>query len=214
VVDAAHPRGRVRTAPRTLVKDISVNRALRWLARAVPVPTVLLVRHPCAVVESIMRTPWSWEKWTRDDVEAALRVTMRDVLGADLPVARLADERPRYLAAWWAVETRAALSALEDVGWGTVVAFEDLVADPAAEIEAIGGPLGFHDLQIDATRPSHVTAESSPLRSGASPVDSWRARLSPGDVTAVIETAHAFGAPLYTDAVYPDRSLMPASMRT
>ncbi len=144
----------------------------------------------------------------------ALRVTMRDVLGADLPVARLADERPRFLAAWWAVETRSALAALEDVESGTVVAFEDLVADPAAEVEAIGGPLGFHDLRIDATRPSHVTAASSPLRSGASPVDSWRARLSPDDATAVIETAHAFGAPLYTDAVYPDRSVIPAPTRT
>jgi hypothetical protein len=205
------PRSRLRTAPRTLVKDVSVNRSLRWVTQAVPVPTVLLIRHPCAVVESMMRTPWSWASWTRDGIEAALRATLRDVLDDEMPAARLAGDRARMLAAWWAVETRAALAALADVPCGLVVAYEDLVADPVGQMASISGPLGVGDLQIDADRPSHVTADSSPLRSGASPVDSWRTRLPRREATAIVDTAHAFGVALYTGALGPDRSLIPRS---
>jgi hypothetical protein len=203
------PRSRLQTAPRTLVKDVSVTRGLWWMVRAVPVPVVLLVRHPCAVVESMLRTGWAWQDWTRDDVEAALTITLCDVFDRELPAARLPGDRPRLLAAWWAVSTLAALAALAGRQGGWVVAFEDLVVDPPAEMHAFSGPLGFDDLLIDAARPSFMTSRSSPLRGGASPLDSWRERLSPHDTAAVLETAHSFGATFYTEAIHPDRDAMP-----
>ena len=204
------PRSRLRSAPRTLVKDVSTNRALWWLSQTVPVPTVLLIRHPCAVVESMLRTGWAWRDWTRDAVEAALSITVRDLFGDELPVGWLADERPRLLAAWWAISTRAALAALQDTDRSWVVAFEDLVADTDAEIRAFTDDLGFDNLQFDASRPSFMTARSSSLLSGDTPVDNWRKRLSYHETEAILDTAHSLGVPFYTEAIYPDHSLIDA----
>lgn len=191
------PRRRLWTARRTLVKDVHVNRALWWLAALQPVPIVLLVRHPCAVVESMLRAPWEWHQWSRQRVAVALSGTMRTVLADDLPPGGVPATLPAMFAATWAVETRAALAALRDREASAVVFYEDLVTDPVETVRMLGDRLGLDDTKFDASRPSRTTLTSSPLLSGTPPIGSWRGRLAPDEIAGIIDTTHRFGVPIY-----------------
>jgi hypothetical protein len=219
------PRGRVRRSRRTLVKEVRISRALPWLVDRWPVPTVVLLRHPCAVVESELRASAAreWLQWPEAQIAAVLR---RD-LGDDAP-AWLADAdtgtgtgagggagaaRPRLLAALWAVETRAALAAARRAGDRCrVVTYEELVRAPEATVAQLASFAGLHDVAPDPGRLSYMTNPRSPLRQGADPVSAWVDRLDPQLADQVVATVHQLGVGFYGRDPEPDPPALAAAL--
>jgi hypothetical protein len=198
------PLRRIRTARRTLVKDVRVNRALGWLDAAVPVPTVLLVRHPCAVVESMLRADEEWRRWGHDDVAAVVEAAW----AGTGPVPAVPRDRPELLAALCALDLRVALEALQGRPHATIVAYEDLVTEPEAELRRLEKRLGLSLGALEPRRPSFTTLKSSPLRHGGDPLTSWQSRLPERTAHAIVDTAHRFGVTLYAAGPRPDRDVL------
>ena len=198
------PRHRLLTGSRILVKEVFINRALWWMKGVQSVPTVLLVRHPCAVVESMLRAPMEWHEWPQEGIASALTLTLAQ-LDEELPVGGVPTDQVGLLAALWAVETRAAITALRGERESWMVFYEDLVHDPVGMAHAVGCRLGLYALRFDADRPSRSTRAPSPFDSKGA-LGNWRSRLSGEAVAAIVDTAHAFGVRAYTDRLEPERT--------
>lgn len=220
------PRRRLRAATRTLIKEVRISRALGWFGETLPVPTVVLVRHPCAVVDSLLRaTAEDWNRWTHAQVSATLQAALPDIVASDLLDPRtdnrvpdgapssepskdhtllLPDDRAVLLAAVWAMDVRCALEAIRDHDRAIVVTYERLFLDKDAELRRIGTSFGLDTTHADTDRPSLTTLASSPLHRGADPLTSWQSRLPPDTVRAIVDVTHRLGVPLYTADPLPN----------
>lgn len=176
-----------------VVKDVRTNLlvpALRALFGP-SLPIVLLVRHPGAVVESLLRKGFSFGPQV-DHLLA--QETLADVYGLPLDdLARLATSEAKRIAVRWLIENRPLLDHASALGLH-VVRFEALAADPDGQaLRLLFTTLGIAApaaLGTDARRGS-ATADQGLERPGATAwTDGWRQRLDPriaSDVEHVLE---------------------------
>jgi hypothetical protein len=195
-------RDRIWRAPRTLIKEVRVGPGLRWLADVLRVPTIVLVRHPCAVVESMLRSPGEWQEWPLD----AIRRALVERGASSTHVAALEHSaRPELLTALWAVDTRMALDLAHAHDHVRVVLYETMVRSPDTVLAELSDFTGLRDMQAEADRLSLQTHKASPLRDGKrnDPVAGWTKRLDDRVATNIVKTAHTFGVTLYSENLEP-----------
>jgi Sulfotransferase family len=198
-------RDRILWAPRTLVKEVRVGAGLPWLVEVLPVPTILLVRHPCAVVESMLRSPGEWQQWPLDVVRHSL---LERGASPDLVATLEHSARAEHLAALWAVDTRIALDTARSHDHVRVVFYETMVRRPGEVLAELSDVTRLGDLQADADRLSLHTHKGSPLRdrNGNDPLANWTKHLDEDVATRVLHTAHAFDVTLYAQDLEPAQS--------
>jgi hypothetical protein len=203
------PRGLRLTTARELlradqfvVKHVRLNLCAGWLARRlVGPPLVLLVRHPCAVVESMRRV-----RWGPDSVRAAL---------AELPplerdrVTAAMDGRTSVVAALagiWAVEVGTLLRQT-DPQTALLLSYEALVADPAGALgpvlETVRVPRPPQLLER-STQPSRSTHDGSVVHAHGNPTRAWTDRLSATDRDEVLGVVRDAGITAYGPDPEPD----------
>jgi hypothetical protein len=113
----------------TLIKCIRANLMAGWLARTLGLNTVLLVRHPCASVESQYR---SGAVWNPEPVAERYRSDARlhDATdGVYLPLLSSRLTTLQALTLNWVIENQAPVSRASAEGY-TVAYYEDLRARP------------------------------------------------------------------------------------
>ncbi len=193
-------------ADQFLVKHVRLSLAAGWLLERFPrSPMVLLVRHPCAVVESLERV-----RWGPDTVEQAL---------SEVPpveqdqVRQLVGDRPTtvgVLAGIWAVEVRALLDQTTPAT-AHLLTYEAVCADPVGVLgpvmEAVGLPRP-PDLAVLAARPSETTGSDSVVRTHGDPVRAWLDRMDPRARDEVLAVAAAAGVPGYSRDPLPDEAAL------
>lgn len=198
-------RDRILWAPRALVKEVRVGAGLPWLVGVLPVPTVFLVRHPCAVVESMLRSPGEWHRWSL----AALR---RAVLarGAEPELVATLEHagRAEHLAALWARDTRLGLDTAATHENVKLVFYERAVRSPGDVLAELADFTGLGDVRADPDRLSLQTDATSPLRArrDLDPLVAWTIRLDHGVASSIVRTARAFGVSVYSDDPEPDQA--------
>ncbi|MGZ4757584.1 MAG: sulfotransferase [Acidimicrobiales bacterium] len=171
-------------AERFVVKHVQLCRASGWLADTFPdTPMVLVVRHPCAVVQSMLTVRWSGSNAAEilaKRPEPATRRAVEILDGRESPA--------EVFAALWASEMLAMLGET-DPHRTSLVAYESVVDDPAGTL----GPVMEHlrlprpaDLLARSGRPSATTHRSSVVRASGDRLSGWVDRLDPADRVAVL----------------------------
>ena len=119
-----------------LIKFIRANLALGWMVRTFDARAVLIVRHPCAVVESQRRLGSIWDPWpilNRFRADAVLdKLTegrYRNLLRAELSILEA-------LTLVWVIENQSPVARAAEHRY-QVVFYEDLVERPAEEWQRI-----------------------------------------------------------------------------
>jgi hypothetical protein len=186
-----------------VVKLIRANRAAGWLTERYPsTPVVAIVRHPCAVVSSMMSAPGAWNDWPRDEILEPMRGWVPDAALDAVPE----HGRAGWLAAFWAADT---LALLDETSPDRVhlVTYERMVRTPhqvAVEVfEHLGRPLP----AAAATalgRASTTTNPGAAVLESRDPLAEWRRRLDPNDADAVLSVVEAFGLTFYGEDLDPD----------
>ena len=159
-------------ADRFVVKHVRLNLAAGWFAGTFPdSPMVVVLRHPCAVVESMQRVSWG-----PDDPGPGPR---RPAAGASAPrSSALLDGRTSAaaaLAAVWAVEVGALLDETTPAT-AQLVTYERVSADVAGVLGPVMETAGLprpSDLVERASRPSHTANAASVVRGQGDPVTAW-----------------------------------------
>ena len=187
-----------------IVKSINANMMLAWLSETFPTKTILLIRHPCAVVASQLRAGgWSW----RAHKDA---LYLPEQLMSDYPhLQEIYDElssSEENLAFNWAIQN---FIPLHQKGRWLTTTYEKLVRDEQEEIERIFSYLG-HPVPEEAldrfgresTSGSSFRIDQKDLLAG------WRDHLSASQVQSILNVVHRVGVTCYTDDVHPDYDLL------
>jgi hypothetical protein len=161
-----------------VVKAVRACLMLRWIHDRFPrTPTILIVRHPCAVAASFAKLGWS----ARQDLESILRQrALLDDQLEDVEEFLRSDLSPHEeVAAVWCVNHRV---ALRQCTGSTVVHvyYEDLVARPERELPRIFEAMGraFHDSALGRLgRPSRTTKSEPPRPDRDRGEPAWREAL-------------------------------------
>ena len=161
-----------------VVKFIRANCMIGWLARTYRAPSMVLLRHPCAVAESkrrmaIWSSDFALERYYADP-------RLADALaGIALPDYRTLGQVSRFVL-HWCIETRVALDQAQRCGI-PVIFYERLVADPDREWRRAADALGLDkapDESVTRRRSQQAAGEGKDGTYDLSFLIRWRERLS------------------------------------
>lgn len=187
---------------RVIVKDPFALLSLPVIVSTTRAQSVLVFRHPAAVLSSYRRMGWTADlaeiESAVPDVMAMLR---RQVDLAESMTSPVADE-VTMMAWFWAALNTQALHDIEAVGQGVVVAHEDLALGGAPAMRRLFDALDLpwtQDVERSLRAPGDKAEPSSPGATGLHDFDrapqavasSWRAQVSAADVENVERIAGA-----------------------
>jgi hypothetical protein len=202
------------SADHFVVKEVKLTRSVGWMAETFSsTRMVVIVRHPCAVVASMLHARGRWGTWTADEVAQRLRGGYEDLAGR-----LLHDEQPQVvrLAAFWAAETSDVLDQTT-AATAMIVTYEELLDEPMPTLNRVFAYLGLETpagLERAIDQPSAMSTPLSAIRSGDDPLRAWQKRIEPSDRERILETVHAFGIDAYSADPMPDVSRLLDRQRT
>ena len=185
---------RARLASKRLVKEVRGNLLLGWIHANFPkVPVVLILRHPCAVVNSQLDLEWNWHLDLGDFL--AQDALMEDFLEPFREEISRGGSRFEQHVLLWCIENYVPLRQFRE-GEIHVAFYERFAVDPATEVERLFAFLGkpFDSRALASVgRPSAVSRPTSAISTGGSLVESWRTEISDGQVARAVEILSVFG---------------------
>jgi len=198
--EVAHLRPSLR-----LVKEIRANLLLKWIARRFPeVPMLLVLRHPCAVVESRLRLNWA----TDSDIASFLgqSTLVADFLEDKLDLIASTDSAEGKHAIIWSISNLVPLRQF-DAGALPIVFYENLCMRPGLELPTAFAALrqaAPADLARSLLRPSSTTTADSFMGEHRRSLSAWQDRLGAQRIDRILRIVDAFGlGELYDSAGMP-----------
>lgn len=206
-------------ARRFLVKCIHGNRLLPWIEHHFDIPTVLVIRHPCAVIASQMKYSNGWGDDLRHRVESgSIREKMRSGEWPYMPgslfeelddrLGGLADRIQtfeQFLTFKWIGDVLVPSRTLSPNRY--VTTYEKFVTDGRSEIERLFAHVGesVPDSAYERLeKPSRTTQEYSNIAKGKNPLTTWRRHLSEKQIDQILAMVHDAGIDIYDDSLVPD----------
>lgn len=187
-----------------LIKDIRANLLLSWIHNNFPsVPIILLLRHPCAVVNSHLKL--GWDNHIEELLEQAeliedfLHPFKQNILEAQTDF-----EQQIFL---WCIENYVPLKQFKK-GEIHLAFYENFCECPREEIERLFSFLGKkfdESIFLNLKKPSSMSTKESAVITGDSIVDSWRKHVTDEQLQRAIEIMSRFGLDkIYSKDGMPD----------
>jgi len=183
------------------IKFIRANLMLPWLARQYGYPTLLVVRHPCAVIAS--RLKLSSADW---GAEKALARYLENKSVSDLIGDRFGIDIARPMSAASALCCVWCIENVLPLEWSAhekyeVVSYEDLMMHPGTEWKKVVNYLGLsevpHPEQLGI--PSQQSAQDMRRSKFTSEhIEKWRSQLGHDAIEEIGEMLEQFGSSLYS----------------
>lgn len=166
-----------------IVKFCRAHRLFGWMVDKFRTrPPILLIRHPCAVVESMLR-----------------KIGMKEN-----------EKTEKDLAITWCEDTFTALSSPKKGSWILVI-YETLVTGGGPEIKRIFDAIGIK-MSLAALKkfgqPSKTTSKDSYLRINKDPLAGWRDRLTQKQIQRILDIVKSYGLDFYSEALTPNYDLL------
>jgi hypothetical protein len=201
---------------RLVIKCVRGNRLLPWIEQTTDVPSVLAIRHPCAVVSSQIRFGGGWGTDFQRRIESGDFRTILDrgqwphvppeVLD-DLGLTGLPpriDTVEKFLAFEWALDLLIPQQHPSPQRHHAV--YEQFVDDGPAEVDRLFDHLdrpapdaAYQHLHV----PSVTTQSKSNVARGDDPLTTWRRHLTPQQVVDVLQVVRDAGVEWYDKALRP-----------
>ena len=179
-----------------MVKFVTANASIDWLTETFGVRSILLVRHPCAVVASQMRHG-SWASVKKDRA-------FSQAIGDDFPILRRvsvgANTHEEILALAWLASTLPPLSSSPSSRKWLTVFYEDLVLEPAETIRRIFDWLGE---ETPKTVEELHGRPSAMVKGSIQGIDAWRHQLDADQQRRILRLVADAGVQLYDSASTP-----------
>lgn len=181
-----------------LIKVIRGNLALGWMVASLPARAVLIVRHPCAVVESQYRLGEIWhpspilERFRGDQLlDARTQGRYRDLLKAKLSTIEA-------LTLVWAIENQLPVAEAGEYGY-EVIHYENMRRTPQSEWRRIAQALDLS--QVPAPQIVQAPSQQASRRLDDPDADStrprWARALKDEDLARIQRLLDTVGCELY-----------------
>ena len=180
-----------------LIKDIRINLFLKWLySRFQGLKVVLLLRHPCAVVQSWLMCNFGDGSVARDRILSCSEL-LEDFIAVNIreEYAR-ADTAFERLLFFWCLYNKVPLQQFkcDEI---CVVFYENLFIDPETELIRLFSFLGRSPKQAavseSLSRPSSTTRKSNSELAVSDNVNGWRLKVSTEQAQRAHEILALFG---------------------
>jgi len=203
------------TCRKVIAKFTRALRMVRWMHRHYEVRgTIVLIRHPCAVISSMLRHGGGWHE---DHLENLGESPIEQVLGRNLPdglchrfEAAVASANHRYevLAHLWSLDYHVAFFDTENERYPWVlVPYERLLTRGASELRRIADAM---DLKLTDNVLQHVDVASASAsddlrtRDVEEQLSKWKTHLNDDQVERILSIVHAYGIDMWTTGPEPD----------
>ena len=193
---------RLVTAPVTILKFTAAQRLVPWLGRTFDNRGFVLLRNPLALVASLKAMEPRDSDWSANEVPLDLPAELRARF-AEVPlmqretVAKIDEVIVRAC-----LDTVMPLGDAEGPAMTPFVTYESLYADNAifdALIEVLGCS-AIRRADVDAGKASSTTRAESNVVKGGDANQSWKHRLTAGEIDRTLAAMQAFGIDFYSDA--------------
>jgi hypothetical protein len=206
-------------ANKIIVKEVRINRLLPWIIKRYQLKgTILILRHPCAVICSQLKTGYTayhpthslYENIIPSNENIFQEATAVDGLDQNLlnKIKRL-NTPEELLAATWCLDTYVPLHASQPHPWMTVI-YEKLFKQGEKEITEIFNFIGQNKIPssilVRIKHPSRVTNKSewNTLQSTNQQLNKWKHTLTGHQITRILKVVSDFGLDFYTEDPEPD----------
>ena len=191
-----------RRAMLMIIKFVRANRLLPWICQTFQLRSpILLIRHPCAVIASQLKSQLDWGNPKRPESPPyienypAFKSALFETEGTE-----------EYLAATWALDQLPLLMQEPPRPW-KIVTYEELFLRTEETVSQICHDCNLYiDMNVVMSRikkPSKVV-----YKSGISGIDGWKQQLTDKQISRIIKTVQSFGIHFYNQAIEPDYDLI------
>lgn len=191
---------------KTIIKFCRAQRLLPWLLQRFSVRSILLIRHPLAVVASQLHHPGF-----QLDETSNVHPVISNQVAVEWPELSLYTQTLTHLeeklAASWCFDYLIPLRNWNFCEKALLLIYENLVTEPGHELTRIERHLGikfplevFHQL----ANPSATTVEDSNVLTGKDRLSTWENRLSSEQVDRILSVIRVFGLDFYTQDLKPN----------
>lgn len=204
-----------------IVKFCRLGRLLHWVDRKFDMRgTVLIIRHPCAVIASqLTHGGWDPNKVVHDlDSDAALGDVPSDLRNEFNDILSSLETRIDVMTAVWCLDYYIPLIRYSDYGYPWIlVPYERLVLDGYTEMERV---FSYLDAEIPGSLEEKLGAASAYASDDLSVTDDykqlskWKAQLSSEHIDRILEIVKAFELDFYTKDLEPDYDQLEGSEST
>ena len=164
------------------------NLLMPWLIDQFSFSSILLTRHPCAVIASQLKLP-SWRDIDPSQAESSEEFPYSDFYFSALERIGTIDSKEKYLASIWALGFKHTAMHPENGKKWLTVSYEGLLNDNQYELKRINErfSLNLLSLDIDHKKPSKSTKNHSlPYLRNNEQLSSWKKELSSKQVNIIL----------------------------
>lgn len=192
-----------------LVKFCRINRMLPWFGTRFDVRGLMfVVRHPCAVVNSMLRFGWTRVLTLRDEPWSPLQTNdlPDDVQRVFAPLVERVQDRVEALAVIWCMDHYLPLLHSDRHPW-LIVPYERMALDGHGEIQRLAGAFGF---DVNPRILEKIGEPSSSVRGDVADdphrqIAKWKTQMDAKDIDRVMSIVNACGlSSLYGTDAEPD----------
>lgn len=201
---------RLKSGSFFITKFNYANLLMPWLIRQFKFNSILLTRHPCAVIASQLRLP-AWMHIDPHLVKKNVDFPYSEYYFSALQKIGKIDSKEKYLAFIWALGFQnTAMSKDNNKRWLTV-SYEALLTDFHHELNRIDQRFSFDLLEksIDDKKPSKSTKPNSlPYLHNNEQLASWKNELSKKQIATILAVLDKFEISIYSEKLEPDYKLL------
>jgi len=184
-----------------VVKMVRANMLLGWFLHHFKVrPPVLIIRHPCAIVSSVMSKKWIPNKkllLSNDYFKKHPEMHEK---------CKHLSEPEELATLRWCLQYHTPLSLNKPYPF-ILVCYEQLVRDGAKELKRLFDLWGLgitDDIIASALKPSHTVTSNSAVATGKDPLMGWKKKLTQQQISNILDVVKLFSMDFYTEDVEPD----------
>ena len=202
-----------------IVKSIRLNRVLPWITNRFALrSTILLIRHPCSVIVSQLKTGFCGyhaDTPPYNNIFPTKKMILREAEKIDLIESNILNElkkietKEEILAASWCLDNIVPLSSPKPHKWITVF-YERLVKEKESEMIRILKEIGEVKLTKSIIKvlqtPSMLTSveEKHIVKDAEKQLSKWKNQLSEKQVKNILDIVSLFNLDFYKEDIEPD----------
>ena len=202
--------GKLKNGEFYITKFNYANLLMPWLVNQFNFNSILLTRHPCAVIASQLKLP-SWKDIDPLNVDISGDIPYKEYYLSALKKIGEIDSKEKYLALIWALGFKNTAMHIENNNKWLTISYEGLLTNFHHEIKRINQwfPFALNIEMIDYKKPSKSTKLSSiKYLKNDEQLSSWKKELTKKQIATIMDVLVKFEIDIYSEKLEPEYDLL------
>jgi hypothetical protein len=190
-----------------IIKCVTANQMLPWINKKFDIKTIYLLRHPCAVVSSMMR--FDSFKNVHNQIHKYKEMKYSSLYYKYEDIIAKLESKEEKIAFIWCVQNIIPLESNKYKEKRLTIFYEDLILKPEEEITRIFTFIGKKtptNIYDNFNTPSFTTVSGSEILKGGNQLSGWKKSLNEKQIDDIINVLKMFKIDLYNEDLTPNKN--------